>query len=83
MFVFDASSLILITKAEILDLFLADIGVQVAIPGEVAKESCGAKQSFDSLMIQKALDESRIKVIAVKNRKMVERLVADLGLGLG
>jgi len=34
-------------------------------------------------MIQKALDESRIKVITVKDTKLVRKLQADLGLGRG
>ncbi len=34
-------------------------------------------------MIQKALDESRIKVISVRNRKLVAKLQADFSLGQG
>jgi len=37
MIVFDASTLILIAKAELLDLFLADIELEAAIPIEVEK----------------------------------------------
>jgi len=35
------------------------------------------------LMIQKALDELRIKVVSVKNRKLVDKLQGDFGLGKG
>jgi len=34
-------------------------------------------------MIQKALDESRIKVILVKNRKLLAKLQTDFSLGQG
>jgi len=34
-------------------------------------------------MIQKALDESRIRVIAVKDRKLVAKLQGDFDLGRG
>jgi len=34
-------------------------------------------------MIQKALDESRISVIAVKDKKLVTKLQGDFGLGRG
>jgi predicted nucleic acid-binding protein len=34
-------------------------------------------------MIQKTLDESRIKLVAVKNRKLVAKLQADFSLGKG
>jgi predicted nucleic acid-binding protein len=83
MFVFDASTLILIAKTEILDSFLRGVEFEVAIPGEVEKECCSVKKSLDALMIQKALDESRIGVIPVKDRKLVRKLQADFGLGKG
>jgi predicted nucleic acid-binding protein len=83
MLVLDASTLILIAKAELLGPFLAGVKLEVVIPGEVARECCGAKKTFDALMIQKALDESRIKVIFVKNRKLAAKLQADFSLGQG
>jgi predicted nucleic acid-binding protein len=79
----DASTLILIAKTELLDLFLAHVGVPVAIPDEVAKECCSSKKSLDAVMIQKALDEARIKTIAVKNRRLVAKLQTDFSLGRG
>jgi len=83
MIVFDASTLILIAKVELLDLFLGNAGVPVAIPAEVAKECCGSKKALDAAMIQKALDESRIKTVAVKNRRVVSKLETDFSLGKG
>ena len=83
MIVFDASTLILIAKADLLDLFLANAGVAVAIPAEVARECCGSKKALDAVVIQKALDESRIKTIVVKNRRLVAKLQADFSLGKG
>jgi predicted nucleic acid-binding protein len=83
MIVFDASTLILIAKAELLDLFLADISVPVAIPSEVEKECCGLKKTLDAVVIQRALDESRIKTLAAKNRGLVAKLQADFALGTG
>jgi len=83
MIVFDASTLILIAKAELLDLFLVNARVPVAIPGEVAKECCGSKKALDAVMIQNALDESRIKTIVARNRRLVAKLQADFSLGKG
>src|SRR5271157_5557041 len=83
MFIFDASTLILIAKTETLDPFLRGVELEVAIPLEVEKECCSVKRSLDALMIQKALDESRIRVIAVKDRKLVTKLQGDFGLGRG
>jgi len=83
MVVLDASTLILITRAELLDPFLAGISLEVAIPKEVEKECCGVKKTLDALMIQKAIDESRIRVITVKNSKLVNKLQVDFSLGKG
>src|SRR5258706_16414162 len=83
MFIFDASTLILIAKTETLDSFLRDVGLEVAIPLEVEKECCSVKKSLDALMIRKAIDESRIRVIAVKDRKLVAKGQRDFGLGRG
>src|SRR5712664_2060508 len=83
MFVLDASTLILITKADLLGPFLEGVRLEVAIPGEVARECCSAKKTMDALTIQRCLDESRIKVILVRNRKLVAKLQTDFSLGQG
>jgi predicted nucleic acid-binding protein len=83
MFVLDASTLILVAKADLLGPFLAGAKLNVAIPGEVASECCGAKKTLDALMIRKALDESRIDVVQVRDKKLVAKLQADFGLGRG
>jgi len=83
MMIFDSSTLILVAKVELLDLFLASIGLEVAIPVEVERECCGVKKTLDALMIQKALDESRIRVMAVSNKKLMAKLHADFNLGRG
>jgi predicted nucleic acid-binding protein len=83
MIVFDASTLILIVKGEILDLFISHAGMPVVTPGEVERECCGSKKVLDAVIIQKALDESRIKTVTVKNRRLVAKLQADFSLGSG
>jgi predicted nucleic acid-binding protein len=83
MIVFDASTLILIANAKLLDSFLTGVALEAVIPIEVEKECCAVKKSLDALLIQKALDESRLKVIAVKSKKLVVKLQGDFGLGRG
>ncbi len=84
MLVFDSSTLILTAKIELLDLFLREIGMEVAIPRAVEEECCGGgKKTFDALMIQKAVDKSRIIVRGVRNRKLVQKLKADFSMGRG
>lgn len=83
MFVFDSSTLILTAKMELLDLFLNGIEMEVAIPQVVEEECCGGQKTLDALMIQKAVDESRIKVRSVRNRKLVRKLEEDFSMGRG
>jgi predicted nucleic acid-binding protein len=83
MTIFDSSTLILMAKIELLGPFLASVELPVAIPLEVERECCGVKKTVDALLIQKALEESRIQVLAVKNHKVVSRLQADFNLGRG
>ena len=83
MFVLDASTLILTAKMEALDLFLSGSKLEFVIPVEVERECCAVKRSLDALMIQKAVQESKIKVVDVKNKKLVTKLRGDFGLGRG
>jgi predicted nucleic acid-binding protein len=83
MIVFDASTLILIAKIELLDRFLTNIELEVAVPAEVARECCGAKKTLDALMIQKGMDDARVKAKVVKDKKVVSKLQTDFSLGRG
>jgi predicted nucleic acid-binding protein len=83
MIVFDASTLILLAKAELLDRFLAASGVEAVMPREVARETCEAKPSFDALLIRRLIDEKKIKVETLRDRTLFEKLRRDLRLGAG
>jgi len=83
MIVFDASTLILTAKIELLEPFLAASKLRAAIPVEVEKECCGVQKSFDALMIARAVQGARISVVEVKDRKLLPKLRADFSLGRG
>jgi len=83
MLIFDASTLILIARIELFDVFLARTLLKAAVPTEVEKECCGFKKTLDALVIQKAIDDSRVRVIAVNDRKLVAKLEDDFSLGQG
>ena len=83
MIIFDSSTLILIARIDLLGPFLAGVESRVAIPPEVERECCRVKRTLDALMIQKALEESRIQVAAVKYHQLVARLQVDFSLGKG
>ena len=83
MFLFDASTLILLAKTELLDLFLDDLPEKAVITEEVEEECCRKPQAFDSLIIQKAIKERKITVRALSRRSVYQKLQKDLGLGSG
>jgi len=83
MVILDSSTLILIAKVELLDFFLSGVPCQVAIPEEVERECCRRKKTLDALVIQKALDEERLRVIVAKDEKMVLKVIEDFSLGRG
>ena len=82
MVVFDTSTLILIAKIDLLDLFLNNAGMAVAIPRAVEEECCG-KKSLDALIIERAVIESKIIVKSVRNRKLVAKLEEDFSMARG
>lgn len=83
MLIFSSSTLILIAKVELLDTFLNNIGMEIAIPKAVEDECCGGKKTLDALFIRKALDDSGIKVRGLRNRKLVAKLEEDFSMGKG
>ena len=83
MIVFDASTLILLAKAELLETLLANVRQQVVIPKEVERECSGAKRSLDALLIQKAINEERIRCLLVRNKKLCAEIQRDFPVGRG
>src|SRR2546423_3895848 len=83
MLVFDASTLIILARAELLVDFLGNFDQKVAIPGEVAKECCGYKKTLDAALIQKAINDREIEVVGVRTRNLVAKLQSDFNLGKG
>ncbi len=83
MIVFDASTLILLAKAELLEKFLEGLQLEAVAPREVVREACEEKQSLDALVIKRLISEKRITVEPLKERKLFQRIRRDLGLGSG
>ena len=82
MIVLDASTTILLAKAELLDAFIRDVRQTVIMPKEVREECCG-RDSLDARLIGHAVEEKRIAVKAVERRSALQQLIKDFGLGRG
>jgi predicted nucleic acid-binding protein len=81
MIALDASTAILLAKAELLEAFIEDVDQTVAMPKDV-QEECRGRDSLDARLIDRAIEEERIEVKAV-DRRAVPQLVRDFGLGVG
>ena len=62
MVVFDASPLILLAKAELLERFLVSFSEPVVIPQVVEAECCENKALFDAQLIARLIAEKHIEV---------------------
>ncbi len=82
MILFDASTLILLAKIEMLDIFLSDVGRKVAIPERV-KEEVLMGSGPDRPIAAKLIHDKRINVLRAKDRRLVGRLVEDFNLDEG
>ncbi len=80
MIVFDASTLILLAKIELLRRTVE--AVEVVIPSVVEKEST-QKDTLDARLIRTLIEEGRIKVKAVKEAGRVRQMMEDFRLGEG
>ena len=83
MIVFDASPLILLAKAEILERFIGSFPEPVVIPQAVQSECCENKNSFDAQIIAQQIAEKHIDVRKLRSRKVFERVRREFGLGFG
>ncbi len=79
----DASTAILLARAELLDQFVEEVQQPVVMPKEVEQECYGHRDSLDAHLIARAIAEKRIKVHAARQGKQHEKLRSDFTLGRG
>jgi predicted nucleic acid-binding protein len=81
--VFDASTLILLAKVELLDIFLDDFQGSPLLPAAVQAESTGEPRRPDGLLIWQRIQEGRLTVQEIQQPGVLSRLLQDFRLGLG
>lgn len=79
--IFDASSLILLAKIDLLKLIAQQ--VSIAVPAEVQKEATVKEDLFDAQYIQHLIHEQIIHVTSSPRKKLVSKLEIDFKLGTG
>ncbi len=83
MIVFNSSTLILLAKTELLDIFLAEFKDDVVIPKQVQTECCEEKQSVDALLIRKAIQEKKLFVQPLEDKRLYGKILRDFPVGKG
>lgn len=83
MIVLDASTTILLAKAELLDQFVEVAERAMVMPKEVERECFGQRDSLDARLIARAINEKRIAVRTVRRQKLYGTLQRDFPLGRG
>lgn len=83
MIVVDASTTILLVKAELLDLFIDSVKERVVMPKEVEQECYGRRESLDAQLIARAVTEKRIEVRILRQQNQYRKLLYDFRIGRG
>ena len=79
--IFDASSLILLAKIDLLKLIAQQ--VKIVVPVEIQKEATVKEELLDTQYIQHLIHEQTIHVTSSPQKKLVPKLETDFKLGTG
>ncbi|HCY18516.1 MAG TPA: hypothetical protein DHU69_01870 [Deltaproteobacteria bacterium] len=82
MVVFDASTLILLARTEVLEVLILNFPGQVLIPEKVREEVL-VKDSEESPQITAMIRGKRIGVLRVDDRRLLQKLMEDFNIDLG
>lgn len=80
--IFDSSTLILLAKSDLLDVFLEDFPGSPLLPAAVEAESAGSSRP-DAVLIRQRIIEGRLVVESIREAKVLSRLLQDFRLGIG
>jgi predicted nucleic acid-binding protein len=80
--IFDASTLILLAKIDILETFALNFPEELVIPSGVKEEAC-RKEVEETPLIKNLLRRNTIRVLKVKDSKIVKRLMDDFHINGG
>ncbi|MBI2659628.1 hypothetical protein HYX07_00525 [Candidatus Woesearchaeota archaeon] len=78
--VFDSSTAILLAKIQLLNILTEKLSI--IFPETVKEETTKKKDSFDSKMISKLIDENKIKILKADKSK-VNKIIKDFNIEMG
>lgn len=82
MVIFDASTLILLSRTEALELFISNFQGEILIPDSVKIEAL-KRDKEGAPLIENLVKNKKIQVEKIKDRSQVEKLMMDFNIGVG
>ena len=79
--IIDSSTLILLAKSGLLDLFIKDKNLKIT--DKVKEESTIAKDNFDVKLISQRIKEKKIQIKRVSDKSLYNKLIKEFNLGKG
>ena len=76
MIIFDASTLILLARTGLLELFLSTFQGRVLIPKKVKSEVC-VQSREERPLIESLIKQGKIEILTAKNPRQKRKLMAD------
>lgn len=82
MIVFDSSTIILLAKIDLLEMFISNFHSRVAIPEKVRLEVYKG-EGEETPLIVKLIGDNKIKVLKAKSSSQIKKLMEDFNIGSG
>ena len=82
MIIFDASTLILLAKIGLLELFISTFQGRVAIPKKVKSEVC-VQGREERPLVESLIKQGKIEILTAKNPRQKRKLMADFNIDEG
>jgi len=81
--IMDSSTLILLAKCDLLDIFIDNLKTQLIIPKAVETECTFKKDTYDAKLITQRINEKKIIVQTPSNLKICKKLMRDFNIAKG
>ncbi|MCX5895209.1 MAG: hypothetical protein NTZ51_05190 [Proteobacteria bacterium] len=82
MIILDASTIILLAKIDMLEIFISNFHERILIPEKVRTEVCTVG-SPETPLIVKLIEDKKINVLKIKSSKPVKKLMEDFSIDAG
>ncbi len=82
MIVFDSSTIILLAKIDLLEIFVSSFRGKILIPEKVKSETC-IKGKEETPLILKLINDKKIYVVNVKKGKQIKMIMEDFSIDIG